>query len=136
MYKYKLHIIIIIFVLLILVGCTDHRSNIKPEAESGVMDLTQIQLKNDVVSVDGKWEFFWNQLLDPDEVEAGVLNDYVQIPSSWNKYTDNKVHSGYGYATYRLEFITKENVRLALKIPRIFTAYKLWVNGELIASAL
>jgi diguanylate cyclase (GGDEF)-like protein len=134
MYKCKLHIIII-FVLLILVGCTDHRSNIKPKAESGVMDLTQIQLKNDVVSIDGEWEFFWNQLLAPDEVEAGVLNDYVQIPSSWNKYANNKEHSGYGYATYRLEFITRENVRLALKIPRIFTAYKLWVNGELIASA-
>jgi two-component system sensor histidine kinase ChiS len=64
MYKCKLHIIII-FVLLILVGCTDHRSNIKPKAESGVMDLTQIQLKNDVVSIDGEWEFFWNQLLAP-----------------------------------------------------------------------
>jgi hypothetical protein len=44
-------------------------------------------------------------------------------------------HSGYGYATYRLQFITAKNMRLALKVPRMFTAYDLWVNGELIATA-
>jgi diguanylate cyclase (GGDEF)-like protein len=126
---------IMLFLVFILVGCSEQRFNIKPKAESGVIDLSQIQLKSDVVSIDGYWEFYWNQLLAPGEVEAGVLNEYVQIPSSWNKYTGNQEHSGYGYATYRLQFITGENTRLALKMPRLFTAYKLWVNGELIASA-
>lgn len=136
MYKYERHIIIMmIFALFILVGCSDQRSNIKLKVETGVIDLTQIQLKNDVVSIDGQWEFYWNQLLAPGEGETGVLTNYVQIPSSWNKYIVNGEHSGYGYATYRLQFITKENERLALKLPRVFTAYKLWVNGEMVASA-
>jgi diguanylate cyclase (GGDEF)-like protein len=125
----------IIFVLFILGGCSDQRLEIKPKAESGVIDLTQVQLKNDVVSLDGQWEFFLNQLLASGEAETGALTEYIQIPSSWNKYIGNKEHSGYGFATYRLQFITMENTRLALKIPRMFTAYELWVNGELIATA-
>ena len=136
LYKYKLHIIIvIIYVLFILGGCSDQKVGIKLEAESGVMDLSQVQLENDVVSLDGQWEFFWNQLLSPSEVETGDLTDYIQIPSSWNKQMRDEKHSGYGYATYRLQFISIENIRLALKLPRIFTAYELWVNGDLISTA-
>lgn len=136
MYKYKLCIIIMmIFVLFISGGCSDQRSETKPKAESGVIDLTQMQLENDVVSLDGQWEFFWNQHLSPSRAETGALTEYIQIPSSWNKYMGNEKHSGYGFATYRLQFITMENIRLALKVPRICTAYELWVNGELIATA-
>lgn len=128
-------IIMIIFVLFILGGCSDQRSEIKPKAESGVIDLTQVQLANDIVRIDGQWEFFWNQLLAPDEAEAGTLTEYIQIPSSWNKHIRNEEHSGYGFATYRVQFVTTENIRLALKVPRMFTAYELWVNGELTATA-
>lgn len=136
MYKYKLYaIIIIILVPFVLGGCSDQRSEGKPKAESGVIDLTQLQLENTVVALDGQWEFFWNQLLAHGETETGALTGYVQIPNSWNKsigYTD---HSGYGYATYRLKFITAEEARLALKVPRLFTAYELWINGKSIAAA-
>lgn len=125
----------IIFVLFILGGCSDKRSEIKPKAESGVIDLTQVQLENDVVSLDGQWEIFWNQLPAPSEMESGALTEYIEIPSSWNKFIGNEDHSGYGYATYRLQFITEENIRLALKVPRLFTAYELWVNGDLVATA-
>lgn len=137
MHKFKTYTIIIaiILVLFILGGCSDQRAEIKPKAESGVIDLTQVQLENDVVALDGQWEFFWNQLLAPGETDAGALTGYIQIPSSWNKGIGNENQSGYGYATYRLQFITAENVRLALKVPRLFTAYDLWVNGELIAAA-
>jgi len=77
-----------------------------------------------------------NQLLEPSEFEPGVITRYIDIPRSWNKYITNKEsNTGYGYATYMLTFITEENGRLALMIPRVRTAYKLWVNGELNASA-
>lgn len=134
-YRRQIMIMLIVFVSFILVGCSEQGSNIKPKAEAGVLDLTPIQLNNDVINIDGQWEFFWNQLLAPGEAEAVIAKKYIQIPSSWNKYIENEEHSGYGYATYRLKFITEEKSRLALKIPRMFTAYKLWVNGELIASA-
>ncbi len=135
-YKYKLHIIIvIILVLFILGGCSDQRTEIKPKAESGVIDLTRVQLGNNVVGLDGQWEFFWNQLLTLNEAETCALTGYIQVPSSWNKYITNGGQSGYGYATYRLTFMTDKKERLALKIPRVRTAYKLWINGELSATA-
>ncbi len=136
MYKYKLQIIItIIFVLFILGGCSGQIFEIKPKAESGVLDLTQVQLENDIVALDGQWEFYWNQLLSSGETDAGSLTGYIQVPSSWNNSTGNEDQSGYGYATFRLQFKTEENARLALKIPRLFTAYELWVNGEMVATA-
>ena len=50
MYKYKLQIIItIIFGLFILGGCSGQIFEIKPKAESGVLDLTQVQLGNDIL---------------------------------------------------------------------------------------
>ncbi|RBP63873.1 diguanylate cyclase (GGDEF)-like protein [Alkalibaculum bacchi] len=136
MYKYKLHIIMIIILISFIFGaCSAQRPEIKTMAESGVMDLTRVKLENSVVRLDGQWEFFWNQLIAPGKAETKSSNEYIQIPSSWNKYKGNEDQSGYGYATYRLQFITAENIKLGLKIPRMFTAYKLWVNGELIAIA-
>lgn len=136
MNKRKLHIIIIIiFLSIILVSCSDRRHEVKTIAESGIIDLSQVNLENNVVRLDGQWEFFWNHLLSPGETDIKSSTEYIQIPSSWNKYMGNEEQSGYGYATYRLQFITKENIKLALKVPRMFTAYKLWVNGELIASS-
>ena len=137
MYNRKLLLFIIILIALpILGGCSSQLSDSNPKAEVGIIDLTQLQFENDVVQLDGEWEFYWNQLLDPGELETGIITGYMDIPSTWNKYiTTEGDNSGDGYATYRLTFITEKNERLALKIPRLRTAYKLWVNGELIASA-
>lgn len=95
----------------------------------------EVKLEESVVLLDGQWEFFWNRLIDPGKVEAASSTEYIEVPSSWNKYIGNEKQSGYGYATYRLQFKAAENIKLGLKIPRMFTAYKLWVNGELIATA-
>ncbi|KNZ41610.1 sensor domain-containing diguanylate cyclase [Acetobacterium bakii] len=131
----------ILFIIIILMlpfwgGCSDQRSELQEEAKNGLLNLGQDNLKNDVISLDGEWKFYWNQLLEPGELEQGSMNSYVNFPSSWTKYStaDEKI-SGYGYATYGLSFISAENEILALKIPKVRTAYKLWVNDDLIASA-
>ncbi|MGI6150521.1 MAG: diguanylate cyclase [Christensenellales bacterium] len=128
-------IIALVFVLFISGGCSSQIVNIKPKAESGVLDLTQVRLENDTVALDGEWEFYWYQILSPGETDAGTLTGYIQIPSSWNKIPEIENQSGYGYATFRIQFKIEERARLALKIPRLFTAYELWVNGELAATA-
>ncbi len=124
-----------IFVLFMLTGCSDQNSEIKLKAESGVLDLSQVKFENDVVRLDGQWEFFWNQLLSPSEIKNESIAEYIQIPGSWNKHISNEAQSGYGYATYRLQFKIAGRIELALKIPRMFTAYELWMNGELISTA-
>lgn len=137
MYNRKLLIVIIMTIIMpLLGGCSGLQFKPAPEAEAGIMDLTQFQFEEDVVLLDGQWEFYWNQLLEPGELESDIVTEYIEIPGSWNKYKSNeRTYSGDGYATYRLTFITETDKELALKIPRLRTAYKLWVNGELIAAA-
>lgn len=126
----------ILVALQILGGCSIQQSDSHPKAKEGIVDLTQLQFENDIVQLDGKWEFYWKQLLNPGELETGKLTGYIDVPRSWNKsVSGGDTNSGYGYATYRLIFVTEKNERLALNIPRVRTAYKLWINGELYASA-
>ncbi|WP_242944170.1 sensor domain-containing diguanylate cyclase [Lutispora thermophila] len=123
---------ILIIATFLMASCSNHFSNSRPKAQQGIMDLTQIQFENHVIQLDGEWEFYWNQLIDPNEIDNGMITGYIDVPSSWNHYKTEKIAiSGDGYATYRLTFLTDKKERLALKIPRMHTAYKLWVNGEL-----
>lgn len=132
----RLIVILTISILLILFLRSGRSFELHPRAEAGFLDLTQVEFESEVVSLDGEWELYWNQFLSPSELKAAPVTEYVNIPSSWNKYESNKsAYSGDGYATYRLTFITENDKRLALKIPRLRTAYKLWINGELISSA-
>lgn len=127
---------IIIIMLFLLGGCSSQPTEIEKKAEHGLLDLTQFNLKNEIIPLDGEWAFYWNQLLEPDSLDQGSLSGYVPFPSSWNKYEiDDQKIPGSGYATYQLTFVASDNEILALKLPKVRTAYKLWVNGELIAIA-
>ena len=42
---------------------------------------------------------------------------------------------GQGYATYTMTLISPEEQDIALRIPRVFTAHEIWINGRLVASA-
>ncbi len=86
------------------------------------------------IRLDGDWEFYWGQLLEPGSV--GVTPDRISVPGAWNGHAiDGYSLPGVGYATYRLVFEASQPARLAFKLPRIFTAHELWVNGDMIASA-
>lgn len=137
MFIRKLFLLVTLLIAIqVLEGCTNQSSSPHPKAESGIIELRELQFENDIVKLDGEWEFYWNQLISPEEIDKGQITGYISVPSTWNKYiTDKGILSGDGFATYRLSFITDKNERLALKIPRLLTSYKLWVNGELKASA-
>ena len=141
MFERKLFILSIVFFTLILYlsGCSTLFSPDQPKAEKGILDLTQWQFEEDgVIKLNGQWEFYWNQLLEPHQFkDTGIaMTGYINVPGTWNHYkVDYKELSCYGFATYRLHFISEADERLGLKIPSVFTAYKLYINGELIASA-
>lgn len=136
MIKPKRLLWIIIFMLFFLGGCAPQNTTIEKKAENSRFDLSATNIKNEIIPLDGNWAFYWNQLLEPASVNQGALSGYVPFPSSWNKYQINgEAISGSGYATYRLTFVASENEILALKIPKVRTAYKIFINGELIATA-
>ncbi|MEM7182765.1 MAG: hypothetical protein AAF518_17765 [Spirochaetota bacterium] len=98
--------------------------------QEGKLDLGNWdQIASPLVSLNGKWEFYWKQFLSKDFSQ----NQPVYIPLlPWrllqNKY---KIHSR-GYATYRLLLLfpeTELGKHFALKIPIIGTAYRLFING-------
>ncbi len=124
--------------LFVISGCSHAKPTNSPKAVKGTINLTEDLAANRVLRLDGKWEFYWNNLLAPkDFKQVGKNNaDYIDVPGSWNTYkTGDRGATGNGYATYRLLFETQGGKKLGLKIPRMFTAYQLWVNGEQIASA-
>lgn len=135
MYKIRV-VMIVIFMTLFVSGCTTQYSQSMTRAQSGLIDLEQYQLTDMIVPLDGEWEFYWNQLLEPSQISQGELSSMVVFPSSWNKYKlDGEKVPGFGYATYRLRFRTAESRILSLKIPKVRTAYTLWINGYKIAGA-
>ncbi len=102
-------------------------------AAYGKADLSHESLSgNSKVSLDGKWEFYWNQLLDPDSFrESNIhMDGYAEIPKYWNGSNEYPAN---GIATYRLLVTLPDGSgRLAIAMPKVYTQYKLWVNGKLL----
>lgn len=139
MYNFKrpLFLFLILSILFVFGGCKDNQLVYKAEAVSGLIDLTRMT-DNEIVRLDGQWEFYPDQLLTPQQLKESVIKseNFINIPGSWNNYeVDGDKFTGNGFATFRLVFIADTDKRLGLKLPRIFTAYKLWINGETAASA-
>ncbi|URN83893.1 diguanylate cyclase [Acetobacterium wieringae] len=131
MIKRSIVLSIIFLMFFLLGGCSAQPTEIEKKADNGRLDLTQYDLNNQIIALDGDWAFYWNQLLEPASIDQGTLSAYVPFPSSWNKYQiDDEKIPGSGYATYRLKFTAADNQILALKIPKVRTAYKLFINGE------
>jgi signal transduction histidine kinase len=112
----------------------------KAEATNGVLDLTDRNWEQQgVTDLNGEWEFYWQELYTPADFKKGATitkGKLITLPRAWNEYVvDNEELSGDGYATYRLLIHHDSDQIYGLKIPRVFASYKLWVNGELIASA-
>ncbi|MFC5700211.1 ATP-binding protein [Cohnella faecalis] len=115
-----------------------------PEATEGILDLTGHSLAGDgTVLLNGEWEFYWTRLLEPDDLPVyesrAVGMKFERVPSIWSAYReDGKALKNRGYATYRLTVkLDKADAgrTLALYMPSVATAYKLWINEDLAAAS-
>lgn len=109
-----------------------------PQAVQGVIDLRDRDLAEGIIKLDGEWEFYWQQLLEPTDFRDGKKPstvDYFTVPMKWNCYKLEESGAGDGYATYRLNIKLHEPAgSLTLKMPEVATAYKLYINGQLVRS--
>ncbi len=114
------------------------RADASHPAEDPVLYLADKDLSSVTVNLDGDWEFYWKQLLAPSDFAAKdkEKTGFFPVPSAWNGYrVEGQNLPGQGYATYRLLLEVADNSQnLGLKLPRIFTSYRLWINGEDMAS--
>lgn len=139
----RIHVVVCLLAFLLLL-CTgvQAREGLSVSAVKGVIQLAPGQLQaGSIISLDGEWEFYWEQLLDPQDLHSFTpisQPTYAQVPTEWkNIQIDGYPLSNQGYGTYRLVIQLPEsdrNLSKALYLHSIATAYKLWANGELLAS--
>ncbi len=134
--KVELKYLIFLFIISII-SCK--KINI-PTPVRGKIDLTGWDFKkNGSIKLNGEWEFYWEQLLTFEDFKNNnaKLSSYFKIPNTWyrHKLYNDKIGS-YGYATYRMIVnINKEDKNdLALKIPKMSTAYNLYINDKKMSS--
>lgn len=91
--------------------------------------------KDGPVNLDGDWEFYWNEFCAVAKSCLPTEPEYIFVPDNWNSFvarkSDGKSIGGKGYATYRLQIRIDSKESLSLRFKRIFTAYKLYINGQL-----
>jgi len=109
--------------------------------QDGILDLKLFDVEDiQNTKLDGYWEFYWDQLLTPQDFQnsKSTLNPhYEKVPKSWTNYEfDSLKLPNKGYATYRLVINKKADITetiYGLKISSVFSNYKLWVNGNLLS---
>ncbi len=107
------------------------------EIKKGVLDLTDKDLeKSGIITLNGEWEFYWNQLLSPNNFKKSSSKTFIKLPDVWNGHTvENHKLSGKGFATFRITIKNKlGKKKLGLRVPFHFTAYKLWINENPVAA--
>ncbi len=97
--------------------------------------------QDDAILLNGEWEFYWQQLLEPKDLQAGdsllLTRSYGKVPAEWKQIQVNSTAlPNQGYGTYSLIIQTNyldRDKEKALYMPSVATAYKLWINGQLLA---
>ena len=74
--------------LFALLQATDNKVR-KPElSQQGTLDLRDWDVaSNQVVPLDGQWEFYWNQLLEPGAKPVSEPT-FIQVPGFWQKNSE------------------------------------------------
>ncbi len=122
-------------------SCASKSRNSIPTAKKGVLDLTKWNFERDgTVKLDGEWEFYWKKLLGPKEFsnpKKSKPSCWMKVPGKWRGLRlKGKSLPCYGHATYRLvvKLSDHHNFLGGIKVSGVVSAYKIWVNGTLLAS--
>lgn len=114
---------------------------IQPQSNVQAFETGQIESKTENVSLAGKWEFYWERLLEPRDFQttARPARDYIDVPGSWRGQTLGPQTNGgdplprFGYATYRLVLnIPQAHVgqNQSLFFRYIDSAFNIWIDGK------
>jgi len=98
-------------------------------AEGGTLDLRMADMAKSVYQLTGQWQYTQGQLVEPDDFPDDAPT--LTVPSEWG----DEGGSLNNCATYRLIVYTDDARLLILFVPEIYTAYRLYVNGEYIRGA-
>ena len=139
--KIGLQVVCIAMIMIGLLGCflPLQDAQQQPKAANGVMDLTTWNLAGSgIIKLDGEWEFYWMELLEPSDFLEGkkpTSDNFFSVPNKWNNYKPASSPTGDGYGTYRLKIkLHAPDQYLTIQVPDVATAYKLYIDGKLLCA--
>lgn len=98
-------------------------------AYKGIINLNDRNFNKDgTINLNGQWELYNNKLLDPSQLINIKPDKYLFIPGDLKSQINGKIT---GYMTIRLKVYVSENTVYGLKIQRMLSASKIWVNNIL-----
>ncbi len=98
-----------------------------PKFDHGVLDLRQWNFAEHKIALAGHWNFYENELLTVPLKPSGKLTYFPEVLSKTG-------HEGVQAGTYSLTVLLPANAgKLAFDIPQLYSSYKLFVNGKLVA---
>lgn len=138
--KQTLISVFLILIVFFLYGCDIKKNNI-PEASQGEIDLSTWDFEKDgLAKLDGQWELYFGQLLEPNDFISDHENqpmDFFKVPNSFVTTVNNNKLPKFGYCTMRLKIKMKasDGNIYGIKTKYILSASKIWINGQLLTSA-
>jgi len=125
--------------IVMIAGCSQAVQAQEENFTEATIDLSGWETSDGIVDLDGEWDLYWNQLVDPEKINSLQEKPLkVHVPSIWKRAnTENMPLPNSGYATYRVRVILPESEHpqsLALYVGGVATSYRLWINGELHAA--
>jgi diguanylate cyclase (GGDEF)-like protein len=108
-----------------------------PKARGGIIDISSVDLTNSTsLPLSGNWLFYWEKLISYGQF-SNITNTpaLTRVPHTWiDISSENNQITKYGYATYKLNVKVAEHInQLALRVPTIGSAYRLYINEKLLA---
>jgi signal transduction histidine kinase len=106
-----------------------------PLAVQGRADLSAVDWRESaIVDLNGDWQFYWDQLLSPQQLAAGQgkLTAFLPLEQQWHRIKIPGVDvQRWGSATYQLSVHLPEGMPLMLYVPILNSASRIWINSEL-----
>lgn len=133
----RLWFIILFFIMacaLLIFGLKESVFQEKNPATKGLLDISQKEIPARVIKLEGQWEFYWSQLLSPEDFPQSKVS-YAELPSLWNNMEwEGQRLTGQGYATYRLRVvISGGRSGLGMKVYDTYCSFRMYINGQLVA---
>lgn len=107
-------------------------------ARNGVIDLNQVEATRALLAAEGEWLFVPDRFVQPEEVSQLSPDEVLRtrVPGAWTDNREGQSVPPLGYGSY---ILTVENLPprngnwdFAIEIPAASTAYRLFLNGQMI----
>lgn len=136
-WKYSLLLIAVVFALAMgiffLFYCFDNKYTAR--GDQAIQGILYVPDDDSVHYFAREWEYYPNVLLTPQEIKEqkeDYYSRYVSIGEYGGMDLGDKNKSPFGSGTYRMTLVLPEKEKqYAIGLTEIFSAYKLYINGEL-----